>query len=266
MSIDAVHGALRPRLGLTAALVALGAVVPSLAAPLAAAQTTAHAAEAPRAAALEANVARHMLMSPAVKGTAADSARAARVAATLRAAIAKYRDTTAAVADGYRMFLPKVKEQKVYHFTNNWRGVEEAFRFDPAKPTSLLYTKGADGRFTLIGAMYTAPKRLGLAQLDARVPLSVARWHKHVNWCLPLPRRDAASRWLERREGQPVFGPESPIATKAACDAVGGAFHENLFGWMVHANVFAGDDPAVVWGDDHMRHDTHAMMGMDAPR
>jgi hypothetical protein len=53
-----------------------------------------------------------------------------------------------------------------------------------------------------------------------------------------------------------VFGPRSPIATQAACDAVGGRFFPRLFGWMVHVNAFAGTDPAVVWGgeghDEHM--------------
>ena len=176
-------------------------------------------------------------------------------ASAVRAAV------TAAVADGYQMFLPKVKEQKVYHFTNSWRAVQEAFRFDPTRPTSLLYKKAPDGNFVLVGAMYTAPKRFGIDKLDARVPLSIARWHKHVTWC--LPKRGASQRWLERQNGEPVFGPESPIATKDACEAVGGVFHPNLFGWMVHANVFESDDPAIIWGDDHAGHDMHAMMKMD---
>jgi hypothetical protein len=261
MLIPALH---RPqhtvRLRLAVALVAGAALLLAVIAQLASAQGEGHdhtAASAP-AHPLDANAKLHMLMTPAIRATTADSVRAARVAATLRSAIAKYRDTTAAVADGYVMFLPKVQEQKVYHFTNRWRAVQEAFRFDPARPTSLLYEKGADGRFVLVGAMYTAPKRFSYEQLDARVPLSIARWHEHVNWC--LPKRGESARWLDRRDGEPLFGPESPIATRAACDAVGGRFHETLFGWMLHANVFAGDDPRVVWGDDHAGHDAHAMM------
>jgi hypothetical protein len=207
------------------------------------------------------NMLLHMEMSPALRATAADSARAARVARELRTALIQYRDTAAAVADGYQMFLPRVKEQKVYHFTNSWRAVQEAFRFNPARPTSHLYKKGPDGKFVLTGAMFTAPKRFGIEQLDARVPLSIARWHKHVNWC--VPKRGATQRWLERQNGEPVFGPESPIATKAACDAVGGNFRESMFGWMLHANVFEGDDPATIWGDDHAEHDKHGMMKMD---
>jgi hypothetical protein len=185
-----------------------------LAPSLAAAQATHdHAAHSTAGAAMHAgeNEALHMEMSPTRPAAPGDSARAAGIVYTLRGAIAKYRDTSAAVADGYRMFAPKIRNQKVYHFSSNWVGVQEAFRFDPAKPTSLLYKKGADGRFELVGAMYVAPKRFTLEQLDARVPLSVARWHKHVNWC--LPPRGQTERWLERKDGHAVFGPESPIAT-----------------------------------------------------
>jgi hypothetical protein len=209
----------------------------------------------------DANASLHMEMTPARHPTSGDSARAAEVARTLKAALAPYRDTAAAVQDGYRMFLPQVKEQKVYHFTNNWRGLQEAFRFDPAKPTSLLYRKGRDGRFELIGAMYTAPKRFGPEKLNDRVPLSVARWHKHVNWC--LPPKGEGERFLERKDGLPVFGPESPIATESACKAAGGVFHETLFGWMLHANVMESSDPVAIWGDEHAGHDMHASMKGD---
>jgi hypothetical protein len=170
------------------------------------------------------------------------------------------------------MFAPQIKNQRVYHFTRGWNAVQEAFRFDPAKPTSLLYAKGADGALHLVGGMYTAPKRWGADKLDERIPLSVAHWHKHVNWCVP-PRGQRA-RWLERANGAPVFGPASPIATKAACDAVGGTFYADPLGWMVHANVMTSSDPAVIWGDDHAGHDMHdgmthgehdgMMMGGDA--
>ena len=32
-----------------------------------------------------------------------------------------------------------------------------------------------------------------------------------------------------------------------APSAVGGRFLPHIFGWMVHANVFEGDDPATIW-------------------
>ena len=198
---------------------------------------------------MDENMMKHMQLTPLRTPTHDDSVRATKVAAELKQAIAKYQDTAAAVADGYEMFLPGVKNQRVYHFTNNGRALLSAFRFDPAKPTSVLYKRGADGKLHLVGAMYTMPKNASLSRLDARVPLGIARWHEHVNWC--LPKRGDAARWLEQRDGKPVFGPESPIATKAECDAVNGDFHPNLFGWMLHANVYEGTDLASIFADDH---------------
>ena len=125
----------------------------------------------------------------------------------------------------------------------------EALRFDVEKPTSLLYQRGPDGELELIGAMYSAPKRMRTSKLDDRVPLSIARWHKHVNWC--LPPQDRPELWLTRTNGMPVFGPESPVATRWDCERVGGRFYPNLFGWMIHANVFLGEDLGTVFGHDH---------------
>jgi hypothetical protein len=198
---------------------------------------------------MDENMMKHMELTPVRAATHDDSVRAMHLAGELKQAIAKYSDTAVAVAEGYKLFLPNVKQQKVYHFTNYGRAFMEAFRFDPAKPTSILYSRGADGKLRLVGAMYTMPKNASLARLDDRVPLGVARWHKHVNWC--LPKKGSESRYLERKNGAPVFGPESPIATKAECDAAGGDFHPSLFGWMIHANVVEGHDLATIWGDDH---------------
>jgi len=97
------------------------------------------------------------------------------LASTVRRAIAKYADTSAATADGYRLFLPGVKTQKSFHFTNYAHAAMEAFRFDPAKPTSLLYQRDTNGTLQLIGAMFTAAKRARISRLDDRVPLSIAR-------------------------------------------------------------------------------------------
>jgi hypothetical protein len=193
----------------------------------------------------------HMLLSPMRAPTHADSTRALALVADLRRGIAKYKDVSAAERDGFRMFLPNVKNQRVYHFTSARNAIRERFRFDPEEPTSLLYKRAPDGQLMLIGAMYTMPKRTDVAQLDERVPLSIARWHRHVNWC--LPKLADKERWMERRDGRPVFGPESPIATKTACDAVDGNFHESLLGWMLHANVFAGEDLGAIFGDEHGR-------------
>ena len=187
----------------------------------------------------------HIRLTPRRAATADDSARAAKVAAELRAGIAKYRDVRAAEADGFKMFAPELKRQRVYHFTKNRNAVREQFRFDPAHPTSLLYKKDAQGKMVLVGAMYVAPKRASLDDLNERVPLSVAQWHAHTNICVP-PRGERA-RWRELENGQMRFGPAGAITTRAQCDAAGGRFHEQLFGWMVHANVFEEH----VWEHEH---------------
>lgn len=195
------------------------------------------------------NMMKHMRLTPSRPATHDDTVRAMKVADELRVAIAKYQDTSAAVADGYRMFAPNIKNQRVYHFTNYGNAFMAAFRFDPARPTSILYHRGSDGRLHLVGAMYTMPKRAPLDRLNERVPLGIAQWHQHVNWCLPPKGQEA--RLAERRNGAPVFGPASPIATKPECEAAGGRFIESFGGWMVHANVYEGHDVTTVWGDDH---------------
>src|SRR5215210_4135337 len=187
-------------------------------------------------------MAAHMLMTPLRAATTADSASAVAIATELRAAIQKYRNVKRAEADGFKIFAPQIKNQRVYHFTKGVWAIENQFRFDPAKPTSLLYRRDPQGNFVLIGAMYTAPKRASVTDLDERVPISIAQWHKHVNWC--VPRLGSRSRWTEVKNNRPVFGPLG-VSTREECESAGGRFHEEVLGWMVHANVFESD----IWGD-----------------
>jgi len=203
-------------------------------------------------------MAKHMAYSSPRPLTAADSIRSAHVIDELRQAIAKYKDVSVAEADGYKMFAPQIKNQRQYHFTKGWNALRNQWGFDPARPTSLLYTRDAQGQFHLIGAMYTASRRTSEDELNQRVPLSVARWHRHVNWC--IPRRNAKERWYETKDGRPIFGPLG-VATREGCEAVDGRFIPQAFGWMLHANTFAGNDLRSIWHDDHMDHDQHAMMG-----
>jgi hypothetical protein len=186
----------------------------------------------------------HLRLSAERLGTSDDSVRGVALVATIRRELAKYRDVKAAIADGYEQFLPNLV-LPVYHFTSKLHGLEAAFTFDAAKPTSLLYRKNRDGSFTLTGVMYTAPAILPEDRLESRIPLGLAHWHQHINWCLPM--RGEESRWRETRAGKPLFGPESPIASAEACAAVRGRFIPRLFGWMVHVNAFESEDPAVIW-------------------
>ena len=181
----------------------------------------------------------HMRMTAPRRATPGDSTRLRALHEEMRRALGKYRDVRLAEDDGFRRFLPNLK-QPVYHYTN-WRwALEAAFTFSPEKPTSLLYRERPDGSLELVGAMYTAPARASESELDARLPLGLVRWHQHINWCLP-PRGEPA-RWGEVRDGQPVFGPRSPIANREACDAVGGRFKPRLFGWMVHVAMNGGSE------------------------
>ncbi|MHB8539559.1 MAG: hypothetical protein ACYDCD_01260 [Candidatus Acidiferrales bacterium] len=173
----------------------------------------------------------HMFMTALRTANPADQARADRILAALRPAIAKYKDYHVALADGFKIFLPNVPQQH-YHFTN-WRyAVEAQFAFNPAHPTSLLYKK-IPGGYQLEGAMFTAPKRFTEDQLNERVPLSVARWHKHVNLCMPakagMPQKDTPPAQVNRKE----FGLGGSISTEQACSAAGGpGFPKFSTGWF----------------------------------
>src|SRR5713101_3927721 len=167
----------------------------------------------------------HMHMTAMRPQTPEDAARANEIVTQLRSGIEKYKDYHAALNDGYKIFLPNLPQPE-YHFTNYRNGFLEAFTFDPARPTSLLYRKTATG-YELVGAMYTMPKRAAEDQLDARVPLSVAMWHLHTNLCMPPKDQLRSADWSK-------FGLRGSIASQQACDAAGGRFRPSIFGWMVH--------------------------------
>lgn len=167
----------------------------------------------------------HMHMTAMRPQTPQDAQRANEIVAQLRSGIEKYKDYHVALHDGYKIFLPNLPQPE-YHFTNYVNGFLEAFKFDPARPTSLLYKKTATG-YELVGAMYTMPKRASEDQLDKRVPLSVATWHLHTNLCMPPKDQARTADWSK-------FGLRGSIATEEACDAAGGRFHPVIFGWIVH--------------------------------
>ena len=113
-------------------------------------------------------------------------------------------------------------------------------RFNPEHPTSLLYEKTGD-EYKLIGVMYTAPKNANWNELDKRIPLSIAQWHAHVNMCVP-PKENRRELWGPN----PKFGLAGSISTKAECEAAGGKFIPQIFGWMVHVYPFE-QKPDDIW-------------------
>ena len=194
----------------------------------------------------------HMDMGPHMKMTAlrplqpGDNERAQKVAETARGVMEKYKDYHVALDEGFKIFHPEVP-QKQYHFTN-YKYAFEAFRsFNPEHPTSLLYEKDGEG-YRLVGVMYTAPKRFTEDDLNERIPLSIAQWHEHVNFCkAPEGKQDVMAP-------NPKFGLRGSITTKEACDAAGGVFHPVIFNWMVHLYPLEKDS-AKVWSVDRQHAD-----------
>lgn len=180
----------------------------------------------------------HMYMTALRPPNHADEQRAAQIVVIVREAIEKYKDYHVALADGFKIFGPNVPQDQ-YHFTNYANALKAQFVFDPTHPTSLLYKKTADG-YELVGAMFTAPRSYTEDQLNQRVPLSVARWHQHVNLCFP-PRgvTIAQANWKE-------FGLRGSIATEQACAEAGGRWHAVVLNWMVHVYPFRSD-PSKIW-------------------
>jgi hypothetical protein len=167
----------------------------------------------------------HMHMTAPRPQNAEDQKRAQEIVSQLRTSIDKYKDYHVALNEDFKIFLPNVKQDE-YHFTKYSNGFLEGFAFDPARPTSLLYKKSAEG-YELVGAMYTMPKWAKEDQLNARVPLSVAIWHLHTNLCMP-PKGERLTADYSK------FGLRGSITTPEACDAAGGKFYPVIFGWMVH--------------------------------
>jgi hypothetical protein len=197
-----------------------------------------------------AHMAGHMYMTTLRPLQPGDQQKADAIVADAKAAMAPYQDYQKALADGYEIFLPNVP-QPVYHFTRHDYGLEARTHFDPTKPTSLLYTKTADGGYKLVGAMYTDRVDASEEELNGRIPLSIAQWHEHINFC-KAPEGHKAE----------YFGPEAKyglrgsITTREACEAAGGVFYPHLFGWMVHVYPYE-IDPKKIWSvdDDDQGHD-----------
>ncbi len=200
----------------------------------------------------------HMDMGPHMKMTAlrkpqpGDADRAQKVADEARKVAEYYTDYHKALADGFEIFLPNIP-QKMYHFTNYSYGHEAAMHFNPEHPTSLLYEKHGDD-YKLIGVMYTAPKRLTEDDLDQRIPLSIAQWHEHVNFCKAPADMPLAERLKQSLGPDAKFGLKGSITTKEACDAAGGRFLPIVFNWMVHLYPFEKDQ-AAIWSVDRQHAD-----------
>jgi hypothetical protein len=166
----------------------------------------------------------------------ADTARAAAMVKNLQLALNKYQNYRVAETEGFMPLLPQLKVPVVL-FTKRRNG---AFAFNEAEPESLLYKRTAEGGYKLIGATYVEQKDASQDELNQHVPLSVARWHRYVNLCLPDRRSDPKKAdWTK-------FGTYGSIATKKACDATGGRFSPLETDWMIDVHPWE-QSPNLVW-------------------
>src|SRR5271156_6990381 len=97
---------------------------------------------APAANMADSNMPGHMYMTTLRPVQPGDQQKADAVVAAAKTAMAPYEDYHKALADGYVIFLPNLPQAQ-YHFTKYENGRDAWLRFDPLKPTSLLYKKTA---------------------------------------------------------------------------------------------------------------------------
>jgi len=98
----------------------------------------------------------HLKFTPLRPVTSADLKRADEIVASLRPILQKYTASRLAEHDGFRPFGRPVVGREI-HFTNYWNAFRAAFRFEPRRPTSLLYQVTPSG-YVLTGALYTVPR------------------------------------------------------------------------------------------------------------
>jgi hypothetical protein len=199
----------------------------------------------------------HMYMTTLRTPNAGDQQKADAIVAAAKEAMEPYRDYRKALADGYEIFLQNIPQPQ-YHFTKTEYARAAWTHFDPLKPTSLLYKKTADSGYTLVGAMYTDRVDANEDELNDRIPLSIARWHQHTNFCKAPAGQKAAYFGPDAK-----FGLLGSITTRESCEAEGGVFFPHIFGWMVHVYPYESD-PKRIWStdDDDQGHDNmdHSMM------
>ncbi len=190
----------------------------------------------------------HMIMTTSRPIQPGDEEKAQAVIAAAKATMERYKDYRNALADGYVFEHPKAKQNQ-YHYMNDANGEAANTRFDPTKPTALLYRKTPHKQFMLEGVMYTAAQHATEDELNARIPLSIARWHEHTNFCAAPEGRSR-----EYFGAHPTFGMFGSVKTKEACDAEGGNFYPFMFTWMIHVFPYEKDFKNIFSMNDDIAH------------
>ena len=170
-------------------------------------------------------------MQMSLKGEPAsgDAARAMDILTQADAVLIRYHDVQSAVRDGYRPFFPTGRMGEEIHYTNYRYRRQEQQRVDYGRPGSILYKRTPQG-LEAVGVMYTAPTDASPQQLNAIAPLSIATWHRHVDFCggpkdLPMS---------EQFGPHARFGPQGSIHSEEDCRAAHGLWIPVVLNWMTH--------------------------------
>ncbi|HTC27219.1 hypothetical protein [Dyella sp.] len=194
----------------------------------------------------------HMQMS--LKGTAqtGDEQRADDIVAAAKRVLARYADVNTAVQDGYKPFHPSGKMGEEVHYTNYRYARLEQQHVNYDQPGSILYKRTPHG-MEAVGVMYIAPQKATPEQLNAVAPLSIATWHRHVDFCGAPRSLPVAQQYGPHAQ----LGPQGSIHTEDACKAAGGLWIPVVFGWMTHIYPNA-KSPSEVWAGMDMHMDANS--------
>lgn len=190
----------------------------------------------------------HMYLTPLRPKQTGDEEKAKAVVAALKTTMERYKDYRKALLDGYVILNPKLKQPQ-YHFVNDANSREADIQFDPSKPTALLYRRTPMLEYKLEGAMYTTNPEATEDELNRRIPLSVARWHRHINVCWA-----PEDRIKDYKAAHPKFGMFGSIKTQEACTAERGIFYPYVFSWMIHIFPYEPDFKEVFSMNDDVAH------------
>lgn len=176
----------------------------------------------------------HMQMSLKGEPAPGDESRSNEILNAAAGVLLKYRDVKTAVRDGYKPFFPSGKIGEEIHYTN-YRYRRREQQFDYNRPTSILYRRTAEG-LKAVGVMYTAPADATPEQLNAIAPLSIATWHRHVDFCGGPKTLPPAEQFGPNAR----FGTQGSIHTEEECAAAQGLWIPVVFNWMTHVALNAG--------------------------
>ena len=194
----------------------------------------------------------HMQMSLKGQPRPGDPQRARDIVVAAREVLVRYADVNVALREGYKPFHPTGKIGEEVHYTNRRFARKEQQHVDYRQPGSILYRRTTEG-MKAVGVMYIAPRDSTPEALNGIAPLSIATWHRHVDFCagqrtLPLSEQFGPGA---------QFGPQGSLHTEDDCVAAHGLWIPVVFGWMTH--VYPDEEPAWAGMDMHMESNTDAL-------